>query len=336
MNGTTLQDTPNGVLSVRSRRILWMLRRLGIAALMLLLVSALIFAATQALPGDIAVMILGKDATPDQIAAVRKQLRLDQPIVVQYAAWLTGVLSGDFGQSVAAKVPVAQLIVPRIANSFTLVVISMAIALPASIFLGLTTAFYKDGWLDRAMLAFSLGVNALPEFVLGLLLVVIFSTNVLHVLPAVSLLSPGVPIYAQAKALVLPILTLFLLQTTYLYRLVRGSVIDVLATDYIQFAELKGLSAQRILFRHALPNAALPAIQAAATVFAFSVGGVVMIEYVYGFPGVGTALTDAVGNRDLAVVQFVVLLIATTFFLSNMVADIFAALLTPPGRGDGS
>jgi peptide/nickel transport system permease protein len=131
-------------------------------------------------------------------------------------------------------------------------------------------------------------------------------------------------------------LTLFLLQTTYLYRLVRGSVIDVLATDYIQFAELKGLSAQRILFRHALPNAALPAIQAAATVFAFSVGGVVMIEYVYGFPGVGTALTDAVGNRDLAVVQFVVLLIATTFFLSNMVADIFAALLTPPGRGDGS
>lgn len=317
------------------KRWIWATRRLVVGLLMLLIVSALIFAATQALPGDIAIMILGKDATPEQLATVRSQLRLDQPLIVQYGVWLANTLVGDFGQSIAARLPVSQLIGPRIVNSFTLVIISMAFAIPVSVVCGLVAAFHKDGVFDRGLLGFSLGVNALPEFVLGLLLVVVFSTNVLHILPAVSILSPNKSILAQAPALVLPVLTLFLLQTTYLYRLVRGSVIDVLASDYIQFAELKGLSARRILFRHALPNAAVPAIQAAATVFAFSVGGVVVIEYVFGFPGIGTALTDAVGNRDIAVVQFIVLLIAATFFVANMIADVFAAFLTPPGRGAG-
>ncbi|SDR63401.1 peptide/nickel transport system permease protein [Rhizobiales bacterium GAS113] len=318
------------------RRFLWAARRVGIGLLMLLIVSGLIFAATQALPGDIATMILGKDASAEQIAVLRTQLRLDQPLIVQYGSWLAGIPFGDFGQSIAAKLPVSRLIGPRIVNSFTLVAISMSMALPTSVILGLLAASYKDRWLDRLLLGTSLAVNSLPEFVLALLLVVIFSTNVFHILPAVSILSPEKSILYQTQAVMLPVATLFLLQTTYLYRLVRASVIDVLATDYIQFAELRGLSTRRILFRHALPNAAVPAIQAAATVFAFSVGGVVVIEYAFGFPGIGTALTDAVGNRDIAVVQFIVLLIAVTFFLANMVADIVAAVLTPPGRGDST
>ncbi|WP_423752250.1 ABC transporter permease [Agrobacterium tumefaciens] len=314
---------------------MWIISRIFWGLVTLVIVSMLIFAATQALPGDVAQMILGKDATSDQLALVRSQMGLDQPIIVQYIHWLTGMLQGDFGHSVAAQRPVMDLIGPRIANSFTLVSISMAIAIPASAILGTVTAYWKDTAFDKTCMGLSLAVNAMPEFVLALLLVVIFSTNVFHLLPAVSILSPDLPAWRQPQALVMPMVTLFLLQTTYLYRLVRGAMLDVLSTDYIQFAELKGLSSKRILFRHALPNAAVPAIQAAANVFALSVGGVVLIEYVFGFPGVGTALTDAVGNRDLPVVQAVVLTIASTFFIANMVADICAAILTPPGRGAG-
>lgn len=321
--------------SIPSTKVAWAGRRLLTSLVTLLLVSLLIFAATQALPGDVARMILGKDASVEQLDALRVRLGLNDPLIVQYWHWLTNMLSGDLGQSLAAKRPVLELIGSRITNSFTLVIVSMGLALPASVVLGIGTAFYKDSWFDRSALGLSLAVNALPEFVLALLLVVVFSTNVLHILPAVSILSPGVPLIDQASALVLPIVTLFLLQTTYLYRLVRGAMIDVLSSDYIQFAELKGLSSRRILFRHALPNAAIPAIQAAANVFALSVGGVVLIEYVFGFPGMGTALTDAVGNRDIPIVQFVVLIIAATFFGANLVADLVSALLTPPGRGIG-
>ncbi|MBO9123740.1 MULTISPECIES: ABC transporter permease [unclassified Rhizobium] len=311
----------------------WLIRRILIGLLLLIVVSALIFAATQALPGDVAAMMLGEDATPAQLAHLRSQLHLDQPVIMQYLTWLGGILTGNLGMSVTAGQPVWSLLSGRIANTFTLVTVSIILALPTSITLGLLAGYYKDSWFDKGLMAISLGVNALPEFVLGVLLVVIFSTNLMHILPAVSLISPEQSIATRAQAFVLPCLTMFLLQTTYLYRLVRASVIDVLSTDYIQFAILKGLSQKRVLFRHALPNAAVPTLQATATVFAVSVGGIVVVEYVFNFPGMGTALTDAVGNRDLTVVQFIVLLIATTFFIANIVADLFAAALTPPGRG---
>jgi peptide/nickel transport system permease protein len=308
-------------------------RRIGLSLVTLILVSGLIFMATQGLPGDVARMILGKEAGAEQVEALRSQLGLNLPLVEQYTRWVGSLLSGDLGFSAASNRPVADLVGPRVANSFALVAMSMVLALPISVLLGVATANFKDTWFDRIAMAASLGVNALPEFVLGLLLVVVFSTNLLHVVPAVSLLSPGKPFYQQLSAYVLPVATLFLLQTTYLYRLVRGTMIDVLASDYVQFARLKGMSSGSILFRHALPNAAVPAIQAAANVFALSVGGVVVVEYVFGYPGMGTALTDAVGNRDIPVVQFIVLIIAATFLLSNMIADLAAALLTPPGRG---
>ncbi|MGV2052387.1 ABC transporter permease [Agrobacterium sp. 22-209-1] len=308
-------------------------RRIGLSFVTLILVSGLIFMATQGLPGDVARMILGKEAGAEQVEALRSQLGLNLPLIEQYMRWVGSLLSGDLGFSAASNRSVADLVGPRVENSFALVAMSMVLALPISVLLGVATANFKDTWFDRIAMATSLGVNALPEFVLGLLLVVVFSTNVLHVVPAVSLLSPGKPFYQQLGAYVLPVATLFLLQTTYLYRLVRGTMIDVLASDYVQFARLKGMSSGRILFRHALPNAAVPAIQAAANVFALSVGGVVVVEYVFGYPGMGTALTDAVGNRDIPVVQFIVLIIAATFLLSNMIADLAAALLTPPGRG---
>ncbi len=311
----------------------WLPRRLVIVALLLLLVSSLIFAATQALPGDVALMILGKDAMPEQIRALRTELKLDRPLLEQYVGWLSSLARGDLGQSYAARIPVADLIGPRIVNSFALVSISMLVSIPLAVVFGVWSAHQRDGVLDHVLTWLSLLTNALPEFVLGVLLVVVFSTNVFHLLPAISMISVTRPLYEQWPVLVLPCATLVLLQATYLYRLIRGSVIDVLLTDYIEFAHLRGLSMRRVLFRHALPNAVAPAIQAAATVFAVSVGGVVTVEYVFSYPGIGSALVDAVGNRDIAVVQSIVLLIAATFFLANMFADIVGALLTPPGRG---
>lgn len=311
----------------------WVMRRLLITVSMLAVVSVLIFCATQALPGDVARIILGKEASPEQLALVRSQLRLDQPIWSQYIAWLGSTIHGDLGRSIVANVPVVDLILPRIGNSFLLVVVSMGLAVPVSLCLGLLTASWKDGVTDKALMGLSIIVNALPEFVLALLLILVFSTNVFHIFPAVSLLSPGTSIWSQLDRLALPVVTLFLLQTTYLYRLVRGTVIDVLNTEYVQFAALKGMPAGTILFRHVLPNALVPAIQAAGTIFAYSVGGVVVIEYVFGFPGLGTALSDAVGTRDIPVVQAVVLTIAVTFFLVNIVTDLISFSLTPPGRG---
>lgn len=337
MTDTALAQQPpsrkTGPRPNRGRMALWILRRLLEGLLLLLIVSFLIFAATQALPGDVARLILGKEATPDQLAVVREQLGLDQPFVTRYLDWLLGVLHGDLGYSISSRMPVLDLVVPRIANSLTIVVASMACTLPFAIWLGVASANRRDGPLDRISLLLSLAINAMPDFVLALLLVVLLATNVFHLLPAISVLSPSASLWSQWTRLVLPVITLFLLQSSYLYRLIRASMIDVLNSDYIEFARLKGLSPRRILFRHALPNAVVPAIQAAATVFAFSVGGVVVIEYVFAFPGIGTALTDAVRYRDIEVVQFIVLMIAGTFFIANTLADILAMLLSVPTRG---
>ncbi len=311
----------------------WLVRRSALAILMLLIVSFLIFCATQALPGDVALIVLSKEASADQVQMVRQQLNLDQPVLVQYLRWLTALLQGDFGTSLVSRVPVTDILLPRIMNSFFIVTLSMAVAVPVSLALGVLTATRKDGLADRTIMAGSIMVNALPEFVLGLFLVLLLSTSVFHVFPAVSLLSPGKPIWTQTDRLAMPVITLILLQVTYLYRLVRGTVIDVLQTEYVQFAALKGMSPRRILFRHVLPNALVPAIQAAGPIFAFSVGGVVVIEYVFGFPGLGTALADAVGMRDIPVVQAAVLVISVTFFVVNIITDIVSFMLTPPGRG---
>ncbi|SCB36542.1 ABC transporter permease [Rhizobium hainanense] len=316
------------------RRLTWLSRRLCLSLFLLIVVSILIFAVTQALPGDVATMILGTDATPEKVSVLRREMHLDEPILLQYFSWVSGIIAGNFGYSHTAGIPVAQLTLPRIFNTFVVVTLSMCAALPVSMVLGLLTALYKDTWFDRVILGLSLSVNALPEFVLALVLVMLLSTTVFHLFPALSIPVPDQPMVTQLDILLLPCLTLFLLQMTYLYRLVRAAVIDVLAADYIQFAMLKGLSTGRILFRHALPNAAIPALQAAATVFAVCIGGVVVIEYVFAFPGMGTALTDAVGNRDLAVVQFIVLIIASTFIVANIVADVITAFLKPPARGD--
>lgn len=314
----------------------WLGRRLGMGVLTLFIVSTLIFLATQALPGDVARSIVGLGATPEELQVVRERLNLDAPLVSQYYGWLHRLITtGSPGESLTSGVPVWEVVRSPLLNSLTLVAVMMIITIPVSLLLGALAAFRRDGVLDRVLLTISMAVNAMPEFVLGTLLVVVFATNVVRVLPAVSLIAPGEPPWARPSYLVLPVMTLWLLGVTYLYRLVRASVIDVLDSDYIQMAYLKGLPTMRILFRHALPNAVAPMIQASATVAAYSVGGLVIVEAVFAYPGIGTELTHAVGNHDLPVVQFIVLLIASTYFVVNLIADLVAVYLTPRARSGG-
>lgn len=321
--------------SPRSSGTMWLLRRSVVSLLLLLVVSLLVFGATQGLPGDVAERVAGRGATAEQLQAVRDRLELGQSKPAQYLGWLSGLVTGDPGVSLSAQVPVWTMVSSAVRNSYLLVVVSMTITFPLSVILGVWSAYRRDRAGDRALLGVSIGVNALPEFVVGTLLVFTFATTIFQVLPAVSLLPPGDNPLGHIPEMVLPVVTLSLLGVTYLYRLIRASVIDVLDSEYIQMALMKGLSTRRVLFRHALPNAVVPTIQATAVVAAYCLGGVVVIEYVFGYPGIGTALTKAVGVRDLPVVQFLVMIIAATFIVLNLLADVLAVYLSPRTRSGG-
>ncbi|WP_409180892.1 ABC transporter permease [Amycolatopsis sp. VS8301801F10] len=303
----------------------WLARRLALGVLVLLLVSILVFLVTQALPGDVARIILGKDATAEQVSALRRQLGLDQPLVTQYGRWLGGLLTGDPGVSLQNREPVAEILGPRIVNSFTLGFLSMALILPLSVAAGVLSAARRDSFADKAFVAVTSLSMALPPFVVGMLLIAFFATSMLGVLPGVSDIPPGDLPWWHPAELVLPVATLTFMGVMYLGRLVRASVIDALDSEYTQMAVLKGLRRRRILFRHALPNAIAASLPAAGLVAAVTITGVVVVEYVYSYPGLGTALVSAVNSHDLPVVQACVLILAATYYLCNLLADVLAA-----------
>ncbi|WP_406631246.1 ABC transporter permease [Amycolatopsis sp. WGS_07] len=306
----------------------WLARRLALGVLVLFLVSVLVFLVTQALPGDVARIVLGKDATAEQVAGLRHQLGLDQPLVTQYGRWLGGLLSGDPGVSLQNKEPVADILGPRIVNSFTLGFVSMLLILPLSVIAGVLSAARRDSYADKAFVAVSSLSMALPPFVVGMLLIALFATSLLGVLPGVSDIPPGDLPWWHPAELVLPVATLTFMGVMYLGRMVRASVIDALDSEYVQMAVLKGLSRRRILFRHALPNAIAASLPAAGLVAAVTITGVVVVEYVYSYPGLGTALVSAVNSHDLPVLQACVLILAATYYLCNLLSDVLSA----PGR----
>jgi len=295
----------------------------------LVLVSLVVFFATQALPADPAEAILGRNATPERLAALREQLGLDRPVVAQYLSWISGAVRGDFGVSLAARTSVTDLIQSRLVNSVVLLVLAAGIAIPVSIALGSYTAMRAGSRTDRAVLTSGLVVNAIPEFVIGMVLIILFSTTVFHLLPAVSLIPAGQFPLTRPKELVLPVATLVIATVPYLYRLVRASMMDVLASDYVQMARLKGIPTSLVMRRHALPNALVPTIQASALVMAYLLGGTVVIEYLFRYPGLGSTLSEAISNRDLPVIQAVVLIFASGVVMLNLLADLLTVLVTP-------
>lgn len=314
----------------------WLARRLALGLVVILAASLLTFFAVYALPGDPAQAILGKDATPENLAQLRAALGLDQPPFAQYLAWLGGLLHGDFGTSLATQRPVSETLGPAVWNSLSLLLMTAVIALPLSLVLGVVTARRRDGMLDQSTLVASVILTAMPEFVIGMLLVALLATGFLHVLPAVAVIPPGSSALQHPVDMALPVLTLVLAVAPYLYRLVRATMIDVLESEYIVMANLKGLSARTITYRHALPNALVPVTQASATIMGYLLGGIVVVEFVFGFPGIGTLLTTAVTQRDIPVIQAVVIVITVGVVFFNLVADVITVLLTPKLRTGGA
>jgi peptide/nickel transport system permease protein len=310
-------------------------RRVALGLLTLLLVSVVVFAATQALPSNAAQAILGRNATPARLAALTKQLHLNESVVTQYVHWLGDVLRGNFGISAATQQPVSQLLSGRILDSAFLVAVAAVIALPLSILLGVIMAVRRDRPTDHALSMTTLALAALPEFVIGIGLVLLFATNLSHVFPAVSLIPPGEHAWQVPNAVVLPAATLVLAVTPYISRIMRGSMIEVLESDYVTMARLKGLSNRTVIWRHAVPNAIVPAIQVSALQLAYMAGGIVVVEYVFTYPGIGGALVDAVGNRDVPVVQALTVIIAAVYVVVNLIADVATILVTPRLRTAG-
>jgi peptide/nickel transport system permease protein len=312
-----------------------LLRRIGLGVLTLWLVSLVVFAAVIALPGDAATAILGREATPDRVAALRDQLNLNDSVVSQYLKWLGGILTFDLGNSAATQQPVTQLLSDRVGNSAFLVVIASLIAIPLSIGIGVWTAMKRDRPADHITSTVTLVLAALPEFVIGIGLILLFATGVLQLFPAVSLLAPGQKAWAAPDVVVLPALTLVLAVTPYISRIMRGSMVEVLESEYVTMARLKGLPERTVIWRHAVPNAIVPAIQVAALQLAWMAGGVVIVEFVFQYPGIGAALVDSVANRDMPVVQTVTMLAAGIYVGLNLVADLATILVTPRLRTAG-
>ena len=305
------------------------LRRLALGVLTLFLISLVVFAAVLALPGDAATAILGKEATPERVAALRDQLHLNDSVITQYFDWIGGVLTGSFGDSAATQQPVSELLSDRVANTAFLVFVAAIVAVPLSIGIGVWTAMRRDRPVDHMLSNGSLVLAALPEFVIGIGLILLFATSVFHWFPAVSLLAPGEKAWSDPSVVVLPAATLVLAVTPYISRIMRGSMIEVLESEYVTMARLKGLPERTVIWRHAVPNAIVPAIQVTALQLAWMAGGVVVVEFVFSYPGIGSLFIDAVGNRDMPVVQTITMLAAAIYVVLNLLADLATIAVTP-------
>jgi len=308
----------------------FVIRRLLLGLIVLIMVSIVVFAATQALPGDPARAILGRSATPQSLAALRLKLHLDQPVFTQYWTWLTGLLHGNLGTSLAAQEPVTTLLGPRLVNSSVLVAVSAIVSIPLSIAIGSWAALKREKIFDTVSSNLLLALAALPEFVVAVVLVLLFATTVFPgVFSAISRIPPGSGPWNYPSALVLPVLTLVIAVAPYVARIMRASMVEVLESDYIEMARLKGLPERTVMIRHALPNALGPVFQVIALNLAYLAGGIVVVEYVFAYTGIGTGLQEAVLNHDLPVVQALAMLIAALYVVLNLLADVATIMVTP-------
>lgn len=314
-------------------------RRCALGLLTLLVVSFLVFFATRILPGNAANAVLGADATPQRVQVLEKQLGLDKSVPVQYWDWLKGVLTGDFGrslgsdtQSQAAGRPVWGEISPKLANSAVLVVLAGVIGSIVGVALGILATLRRDGWFDRVTSVGVLTVTALPEFIIAVILVLLFATGGLQILPAVSYLPPGTYAWSQPSQLVLPVATLVIVIVPYIFRMTRAAMTEALGSDYVEMAKLKGVPTWRINLVHVLPNIVPPVIQVIGLNFLYLAGGIVVVEYVFNFPGIGQGLVSAISGRDIPVIEAIVVILAAFYVVMNILTDVIALLASPRRR----
>jgi peptide/nickel transport system permease protein len=302
--------------------------RILLSLLTLLLVSLIIFLMLEILPGDVASRILGRDATPETLAALRLRLHLDEPALLRYAEWLGSLVTGHLGNSLVSDRPIADILGPRILNTVLLSLYAFVIYIPLTVIPALAQAVRRDGWLDHALSVVTLVLLSMPDFLLGTILLVAFVIAV-PLLPAMSLVDETSSGGEYLRAMTLPALTLAIVMAVYAARMLRDNLIEVLDSDYVRMAELKGLSAGRVLLRHALPNAVVPTLNVTALNLAYLVGGVVVVEKVFSYPGFGGLLVDALQLRDLPLIEATIMIAASVYIAANLIADVAAILLNP-------
>ncbi len=309
---------------------IWLLiaRRAVLSAVTLLLVSAFVFFVLEILPGDVATRILGRDATPESLQVLREQLGLDQPAMTRYLHWLGGLLTGDLGQSLVSSRSVSEVLAPRIFNTLALSVYAFLLYLPLTLIPAVIQALTRDKATDHVLSVATLVLLSLPDFLLATILLLAFVLWI-PVLPAISLVDETSSFGEYMRAMTLPAATLAIVMAVYAVRMLRDNLIEVLDSDYVRMAELKGLSRRRVLLRHALPNALVPTLNVTALNLAYLIGGVVVVEKVFSYPGFGTLLVDSLQLRDLPVIEATVMIAALVYVTANLVADIAAILLNP-------
>ncbi|KPX42764.1 Peptide ABC transporter, permease protein [Pseudomonas ficuserectae] len=308
---------------------LWLIvQRFGAAIVTLLIVSIVVFAITAVLPGDAAQQALGQFATPEQVAALRTKLGLDQPGVVRYLHWLTNLLGGNFGESVSNAMPVSELIAGRFPKTLMLSATTALVSVPLALALGIGAAMYRGSRLDGALSFITLTLVAVPEFLVATLAVLIFAVN----LGWLSALSYGADVSSPwqfMRTYALPVMTLCCVIVAQMARMTRAAVIDQLDSPYVEMARLKGVSPVRIVLRHALPNAIGPIVNAVALSLSYLLGGVVIVETIFNYPGIASLMVDAVTNRDMALVQGCTMLFCSAYLGLVLMADLCAILSNP-------
>jgi len=303
-------------------------KRLALGLLTIIVISVLIFVGIEALPGDLATTILGQSATPETVAAFRKELKLDLPPHVRYFAWLGDFMRGDLGTSLANKRPISELIVWRFENTMFLAASAAVVAVPIAVILGILAALYRNSLFDRIISMVTLSTISFPEFFVAYILIALLSVQ-LVVFPSISNINDQMSFWQKIHAIILPCLTLTLVVVAHMMRQTRAAIINILSSPFIEMARLKGIKRMRIIVLHAFPNALSPVINVIALNLAYLVVGVVIVEVVFVYPGMGQLLVDSVSKRDIPVVQASGLIFAAVYVSLNLLADILSIITNP-------
>jgi peptide/nickel transport system permease protein len=303
-------------------------RRLALGLLTIWAASVVIFVATEILPGDVATAVLGQAATPEALENLRAQLDLERPAVLRYVDWLAGFVQGDLGTSLANRRPIADVIGQRLLNTLFLASVAALIAVPLAILLGLLAALHRETWFDKSVSTATLAAISMPEFLIGYLLIYLLAVQV-QLFPSLARIHGGMDLGQKLYAVALPAITLTAVVVAHMMRMTRASIINVLSSPFVEMAELKGVPRSAIIFRHALPNALSPIINVVVLNLAYLVVGVIVVEVVFVYPGMGQLMVDGVTKRDVPLVQACGLIFAVTYVGLNLLADILSIVSNP-------
>ena len=308
--------------------LILVLKRILLGLITLFIVSLITFVGVEVLPGDACTTYLEREAYGAALEACYKRLGLDIPAYERYISWAIGVIQGDFGYSLSGEMKINDVLGPRVKNSLVLASASILIGIPIALLLGIITALWRDKMPDIIISTFTIFSMTIPEFISATLLILIVAIW-LEWLPGIVIVPTGASVSELLPNIILPVIAISMIMTAHMARMVRSSVIQVMASDYVQMAILKGVPYWKMVFKHVLPNALLPAINVVALTIAWLLGGVVVTEVVFNYPGLGRLVIESISNRDLPVVQALAIILASIYVIINLIADLFTLMLNP-------